>query len=341
MPSEYLVGHIDNAQTIDLSKLATSSASNELIDCGDLLTVTIDSGYEADRENPPVTVRVGEDGNAVIPLVGGVAVAGMELTAAEQVIRVAAVERGVYRNPIVTLEMKQPRVNRVTVLGAVTTPGTYELPRASSSLLAAIIKAEGLSPEAGTEIEIRRPALRSEAVPSGPDINLAGEGPQLAGYAQPHATLRPSSSTRINLISATQEVGGKREYYLDDGDVVMVEKRDPLPVHVIGLVGQARPDPSAGQSGHAPARRHRPGRRRLDSLRQQEFTSCGGCRASDSRWSSRSACATRRRRAGGIFSLGPGDVVSVEQSAPNFAMDMFKTVIPYAISPTLTATLLR
>ena len=45
-----LVAHVDNAQTIDLSKLATSSASNELIDCGDLLTVTIDSGYEGDRE---------------------------------------------------------------------------------------------------------------------------------------------------------------------------------------------------------------------------------------------------------------------------------------------------
>ncbi len=107
MPSEYLVGHVDNAQTIDLSKLATSSASNELIDCGDLLIVTIETGYEDDREKEPPTVRVGEDGNVQIPLVGPVAVAGMELTAAEQVIRVAAIERGVFRNPNVTVEMKQ------------------------------------------------------------------------------------------------------------------------------------------------------------------------------------------------------------------------------------------
>ena len=230
IPSEYLVAHVDNAQTIDLSKLATSSASNELIDCGDLLTVTVDSGYQADRENSSTSLRVGEDGNAQVPLVGSVSVAGMELTAAEQVIRVAAIERGVFRNPNITVEMKQPRVNRVTVLGAVTTPGTYELPRASSSLLAALVQAEGLSPDAGTDIEIRRPALRSEAVPVESETNVASEGNRQAGFTKQQVTLRPTSSTRVNLISATKETAGNHEYYLDDGDVVMVEKRDPLPV---------------------------------------------------------------------------------------------------------------
>ena len=164
-----------------------------MVACGDLLTLTIDSGYLEERE-PEMTVRVGEDGNAQVPLVGPVQVAGMELPAAEQAVRSVSIERGVYRNPIVTLAMKQPRVNRVTVLGAVKSPGTYELPASTSSLLDAIVKADGLAPEAGIEVEIRRPALRSETVPSEPDFNVAGEGPQLAGYTpagQGHAVLRP------------------------------------------------------------------------------------------------------------------------------------------------------
>jgi len=340
LPSEYLVAHVDNAQTIDLSKLATSSASNELIDCGDLLTVTVDSGVEADRDNWATSVRVGEDGNAQIPLVGAVAVAGIELTAAEQVIRTAAVERGVFRNPNVTVEMKQARVNRVTVLGAVGAPGTYQLPRATSSLLWAIIQAHGLSPDAGTEIEIRRPALRSEAVPVDQDANLASDGNQQAAFAQPHATLRPASSTRINLISATKESAGKHEYYLDDGDVVMVEKRDPLPIHVIGLVskpGQIKLpanqdlhvlDVIALAGGQATPYvdkihllRHVPGSEQPlvveISLREAKSTGKGN------------------------MLLGPGDVVSVEQSPANFAMEMFKSIVPYAVSPALTATLLR
>ena len=135
-------------------------------------------------------------------------------------------------------------------------------------------------------------------------------------------------------------MGGKREYYLDDGDVVMVEKRDPLPVHVIGLV--ARP----GQI-HLPVNQDT---RLLDAV-----ALAGGASSpyvnkilllrrvsgSDQPLVIEVSLRDAKRTGRGNFLLGPGDVVSVEQSAPNFAMDMFKTVIPYAISPTLTATLLR
>ncbi|HEX4145196.1 MAG TPA: polysaccharide biosynthesis/export family protein [Pirellulales bacterium] len=340
LPSEYLVAHVDNAQTIDLSKLATSSASNELIDCGDLLTVTVDSGFEGDRENAATTIRVGEDGNVQVPLVGSMSVAGIELTAAEQVIRNAAIERGVFRNPNVTVEMKQARVNRVTVLGAVSVPGTYQLPRASSSLLAAIVQAHGLSADAGTDIEIRRPALRSEAVPVDQEPSVAAGGNQLAGFAKPHATLRPTSSTRINLISATKESAGSPEYYLDDGDVVMVEKRDPLPVHVIGLVtkpGQIRLpanqdlhllDAIALAGGQAT-----PYVNKVHLLRRVP----GSEQPLVVEISLREAKSTGK----GNMLLGPGDVVSVEQSPANFAMEMFKSIVPYAVSPALTATLLR
>jgi polysaccharide biosynthesis/export protein len=231
LPVEFLAPQTDNAQTVDLSRLATFSVSSELIDRGDVLEVTIETGYGVERGNT-TPVRVADDGTAHVPLVGKVPVAGLELEAAEQAISSVAVQRGVFRSPSVTVVMKRQRSNKVTVLGAVESPGVYELPRASSYLLAAIVEAEGLSKDAGTDVEIRRPArtiimAAAEPAPS----NFGGPAPQ------PQTTTRPATSTRINLVEAAEQ--GNGGLYLEDGDVVMVEKRDPQPIHVIGLVNKA------------------------------------------------------------------------------------------------------
>ncbi len=173
-----------------------------------------------------------------------------------------------------------------------------------------------------------------------PDNNLASDGNQQTGYAEPRTTLRPTSSTRINLISATTEVAGSREHYLDDGDVLMVEKRDPLPIDVIGLVGK-------------------PGQIRLPAnqdLRLLDAIALAGgqstpyvdkihllrrVKGSDQPLVVEISLRKAKATGEGNFLLGPGDVVSLEQSPANFAMEMLKTIVPYTVSPALTATLLR
>lgn len=238
MPAEFIAPPVENVQTIDLSKLANFSVSSELIDRGDVLEVTVTTGYAKEpAETSPI--RVAEDGSAIVPIVGRVQLAGLELQGAEQVVRTAAVERGVYRDPSVTLVMKRQRTNKITVIGAVEEPGVYELPRSASGLLAALVAAKGLSKEAGVEVEIRRPALHNgtgaqpSLTPPGGGDRTAGVTTSLASF-QPQSVIRPASSTKVNLITAAREGGGG--YTLDDGDVVMVEKRDPQPIHVIGLV---------------------------------------------------------------------------------------------------------
>ncbi len=339
LPPGTLVAHWQNPQTIDLSKLVSSSASSELVDRGDVLELTIESGYEQENPNGGVPIRVAEDGTTQVPLVGRVAVAGLELTAAEQAIREAAIQRGVFRNPSVTLLMKQQRMNKVTVVGAVNEPGTYELPRANSGLLAALIAAGGFSEYAGTEVEIRRPALRNEAVPGAPVRgDRVADGPhQQASYTQP-AVLRPTSSIRVDLVAATKQPSGNPEWYLDDGDVVMVEKRDPQPVQVIGLVGKpGQFDLPAGKD-----------LRVLDVL-----ALAGGVSTpyidkvhvirhlpgQDDPLVIRISLHEAKTKGKGNFLLGPGDIVSVEQTAPNFAMDMFRMIAPYAFSASLNSTL--
>ena len=223
-----------NVETIDLSRLAHYRVPNDLIDRGDVLEVTIVTDYD-DLSTTTTPVRITENGTANIPLIGEVALAGLRLDGAEQVIISAARQREVFKHPYVTVTMKQQRINRVTVIGAVENPGVYELPRSASFLLAALVAAGNPSENAGPQVEIRRP-LQSNGLPGGFDSHP----PRVAGVDQAglvsyeDASAETPRTIRVNLASAARE--GRGGYYLDDGDVVMVSKQNPKPIHVLGLV---------------------------------------------------------------------------------------------------------
>ena len=262
MPASLAAAPLENSQILDMSRLASEPVSSELIERGDVVEVTIETGYtgEKDHGNNATRTRVGDDGAIVVPIVGPVTIAGMEPPAAEQAIANASIERGVYRQPQVTVMMHQQRTSRVTVLGAVEKPGTYELPRTHCSLLSAIVEAGGLAKEAGTVIEVRhgasnsRPgsrandhertasggghALTSYEPQSGPALsassigadsrNVTGQSPGADSTSQTGGTVR------IDLVSVARQ--GRLEHAIRDGDVIMVEKRDFQPIQVLGLV---------------------------------------------------------------------------------------------------------
>jgi polysaccharide export outer membrane protein len=231
LPSELLAPPLENVNKIDLTRLSSFAVSHELIEPGDVLEVTIISGY---ADNGPLTapVRVSENGSATVPVVGEVALAGLELAGAEQVVRAAAISRGIYRNPHVTVVMDKKKLVRVTVTGAVKTPGVYELPGSSSDLLAALVSAGGLSDDAGVEVEVRSPARRTYLGELA-SRNLAGLPNQPVSFSQ-QSHVEPARNMRINLVDATQT--GQGGVPLRDGDVVMVQRSDEKSVHVMGLV---------------------------------------------------------------------------------------------------------
>ena len=230
LPVEFQTLKTPNAQTIDWSKLAADSVGNELVAAGDVIEVTI--GATTDRRMWTTSkVRVGDDGVANVPLIGPVPLAGLELPAAEDAVRAAAIERGYYKDPQVTLIMSQKRMNRVTVVGAVRKPGVYEVPRGSSDLIAAVFAAGGLADDAGTTVEIRRPQ-RAFSPPNGFPPGQPGPPGRLAGHQfAPQA--QPASTVRIDL-AASATTGQSHEVY--DGDLVMVTRTDKEPIRVIGLV---------------------------------------------------------------------------------------------------------
>jgi polysaccharide export outer membrane protein len=232
LPSELIAPRVGNLHNIDLSRLTYATGNSELLYPGDVVAVSIATGLE--KEDPPEwKLRIGNDGTVNVPLVGQVAIAQLQLTEAEQTIRNESIRRGTFVDPNVTVVLAERKSYRVTVVGAVEKPGTYDLPAADSDVLAALVTAGGLTEESGTVLEVRHPPQ-----PAAPDLlsGMPGGNIQLASY-QNGPTLLPPQTLRIDLEQVTQT--GSADLRLHDGSTVMVMKRPKRFIHVIGLVKKA------------------------------------------------------------------------------------------------------
>lgn len=239
LPRHFVAKKTQNAREVDLSRLASDTTSEDTLVPGDVIEVAIAAGLGAD-DSTELSTRVGDDGYADLPQIGRVYVAGMQLEGAESVIASQSVQAGVFREPHVTVTMKQPKLIRVTVAGAVEEPGTYELRPGSGNLLNALVVAGSLSDDAGVNVEIRQPGQaavggsRAPLVAGGPN----GQGHALVGY-NPTIPATPASSPqllKVNLASVARGTGN--QYRLRDGAVVFVEQRDPAPISIGGLVNK-------------------------------------------------------------------------------------------------------
>ncbi|MCH8839733.1 MAG: SLBB domain-containing protein [Planctomycetes bacterium] len=223
--------------------------SDSLISPRDLLKITVASG-RADESPLSVLIRVGNDGVATIPLIGSVHLAGMEAFDASQSIVAAGVEREIYIQPYVTVEIESKAVRSVTVLGAVNNPGVHELPYGNCNLVTALAAAGGLTAEAGTEVQIiRQPTFGLAKNDQPPDAaqHVQGNAIQQAAYQVPGNS--PSSR------SANQHAGPQLHQpeivYLDlaeglsnsfvdtrlgDRDIVKISSRTEDFIFVTGLV---------------------------------------------------------------------------------------------------------
>ena len=249
MPARYQAADVSNARTVDIGRLSMPTVQSDVLEPQDVVDVTVASGIETAGQLVPTPVRLDDAGVANIALIGPVRLAGLEPFAAEQAIAVAAVGRGLYRAPQVTVTMRKKAVNRVTVIGAVEKQGIQELPRGQSTLLAALVAAGSLSKNAGTVIEVRRHAQTGGRPLAGPlpagDVQLAsaviGPGtaeplplPGVAAGTPAAATGDATETLKIDLAEIDPATG--RDVQIRDGDIIRVETRDPVPVNVIGLV---------------------------------------------------------------------------------------------------------
>ena len=249
-----------NQSKINLARLSSTGVSNRLIAAGDLLEVTIASGQN-DEKLVPILIRVSDDGTADLPAIGMVQIAGFEPYEASHRIVTASIDRGIYRKPSITLEVKSKAVNHITILGEVDNPGVHEIPRNASDLVRALGAAGGLTEDASTSIEIIRHAPTTLANNSktndshsdrlkhhGDDDAHTMEVKQAAyaGLSDNTVNLIDGSSSLSNIaesspLSERIDLADRsdailRDNRLADRDIVMVHKREKRLIYVEGLV---------------------------------------------------------------------------------------------------------
>lgn len=332
LPGEFLAPATEKVDATHLGRLAPQTANTELIAPGDLLEVTIDDGL-GEESAKASAVWVDGIGIARIAPIGPVEVAGLSLQQAGQAIAWAGTQNAIYVDPYpyVVVEMKQQRMNRVTVLGPVKKPGTVKLPRNSSYLLPALVAAGNLTDDAGHDIEIRRRTVPggSPDLPSPNPPRLAG-APQaeLASYGQ-HGASAPRT-IHVSLLNAVEE--NQQSHYLEDGDVVVVQEREPRSIYMMGLVrkpGEYEIPPN--QDLHVLNALPMAGERttqyadKVLILRQVP--------GRDEPIRIEVSVREAKRNAAENVRLAPGDVVSVEETPATFGWTVVTTFVRIGVNP--------
>ncbi len=105
--------------------------------------------------------RVNEAGVITLPLAGDIAAAGKTLKETETLIEQAVYPRYFLHRPTIVVTVRTYYSQKVTVVGAVQQSGVYELHHDEMTLVGAISRAGGLTPDGAAEIRIRRSAENS------------------------------------------------------------------------------------------------------------------------------------------------------------------------------------
>jgi polysaccharide export outer membrane protein len=126
----------------------------------DLLSISVYGAPEFTR-----TVRVSSEGFLRLPMLKQkIEAKGLMPSDVEEKIAVALDSEKILIEPVVTVTIAEYHSRPISVAGAVKVPLTFQA-LGQTTLLEALTRAQGLSPEAGTEILVTRPPLVPGGVP--------------------------------------------------------------------------------------------------------------------------------------------------------------------------------
>lgn len=204
-----LVGPDPSATTspIDPTRFVRPVVTEYRIGARDLLEIEV---YELEEPNKSkqLKVRVAQDGQIVVPLLGPVTAAGR--TAGElQADLVVALAKDYLVNPNVTVAIAEHQARRITVLGAVQQPGTFHLKDNSTTLVDVLALAGGPNDKAGSVVYVARAASPSDVVGVANASAGDGEAP-------------PPRLLKIDLLDLVERGDLRANCVLEDGDVVHV-----------------------------------------------------------------------------------------------------------------------
>jgi len=179
-------------------------------------------------------VRVSENGSITLPLAGNIALAGMTKDEVEKLIARVLIERNLVKNPQVSVFIKEYQSQVVSLIGAVTKPGIYQLV-GRVTLLDIISQAGGFKENAADEIFVLREGkgeaaatiridLEDLTVNGNPKLNIPLQPGDVInipadevisifvfGAVRNPGSLQVKKSARINIVQAIAQAGGLTE----------------------------------------------------------------------------------------------------------------------------------
>jgi polysaccharide export outer membrane protein len=321
IPPEFMAPQVHSIRNVDFSKLTRSVGNSDVLQPGDLVSVAIATGLES-GQTPRWQGQIGDDGSVSVPLVGAVSVAGLDVKTAVHAIRQASIERGKFVDPSVSVVLEKQKANRVTVVGAVESPGIYELPVGASDVLAAIVAAKGFSEDAEPIVEIRHPPR-----PVAPSANPHGMT-DFAGLRRNQLNSIPPRTMRVDLVQLTPGYG--EDLRLEDGSTVTVIQRPKRYFHVIGNVNRANqyemPNDTDVRLLDALAMAGNPATNLADKIHVIRPVQ-GRVEPAVIEISLKEA----KREGASNLRLSPGDVVSVEETPLTFVVGTIERLVNFGI----------
>jgi len=190
-----------------------------VIGANDVLWIT-----SYDDEDLTGRFTVDGDGALTYPLLGRVSAGGMTLRAAEAYLKRTLVERGLFRNPQITVAIDEYRSQKVFVIGEVRRPGVYPL-SGSMTLIEALALADSASPDAGHEAVVVRQG-GSGAGAEDEEVIHANFRDLENGNLSQNVVLRDGDTVivpRAETIYVFGEVRAPGSYALQDEDVTVIQ----------------------------------------------------------------------------------------------------------------------
>ena len=179
-----------------------TAQANYVVGSQDVLVIT-----SYDQQALSGEFMVEADGSFGYPLVGRIEAGGMTLRQVEATIRRQLIEGGFFKQPEITVGVKEYRSRKIYVLGEVRTPGVHALSGAMR-LVEALALADSTLPTAGAEVVI---------LPASQD---------------------PSRPSRDNVVRVSlrdlEEGDASQNVLLRDGDTILVPRAEE--VYVFGQV---------------------------------------------------------------------------------------------------------
>lgn len=229
-------------QLLHQSRLSSlrSEGDDYQIGAEDLLQISVLEAPELSR-----TVRVADDGEISLPLLGTVRAAGLTSRGLELVLE-RLLAQTYMKHPHVSVFVQEMRSHPVSVFGAVQKPGVYQI-RQPKTLIEVLSLAQGLADDAGDTVIVMHNASGPANAAAGPPYTSASATTTAKGF-RPSAKVAAKatedgttsddtsglSSVEVNLKKLLESSDRRYNVLVYPGDVVKVTRAGI--VYVVGQV---------------------------------------------------------------------------------------------------------